>query len=300
MNRLFWMTMLVIAVATAPVRGQDVTEEQLKQAHHDLQQALETIKAYHLVGHEPFEAAGGSRLDLLIDARKARMGVLVVSVPATAGGVAGAMVRGVTPGGPADDAGLEAGDVITRIDGVALAEGDGLPHEVLIDELGRHDEGDVVVVDFSRQGAESTVSVELRSLPNHDVLIDRFAYPPGGADLEFHEFHHLPEGGWFVPHVWLDMEMASLNPELEDYFGVDQGVLVLRGPGDDSLPLRGGDVIVAIDGRVVTSPTHAMRILQSYQPDETMVLEIVRHGRRESMRASVPDQRVNILESWDD
>ena len=103
-------------------------------------------------------------------------------------------------------------------------------------------------------------------------------YPRGGADLEFHEFHHLPEGGWFVPHVWLDMEMASLNPELEDYFGVDQGVLVFRGPGDDSLPLRGGDVIVAIDGRVVTSPTHAMRILKSYQPDETMVLEIVRRG----------------------
>lgn len=300
MSRMIWIAMLLVVAATAQANGEDVTEDQLRQAHHDLQQALETIKAYHLVGNEHFEVIDGSRFNLLNDARKARMGILVESVSGANGEDGGAVVRGVTPGGPADEAGLEVGDLITRIDGVTLTNGDGPPHEVLIRELGPHDDGDIVVVDFSRDGEDSTVSVALKSLPVRDVLIDHLAFPSVGADLKLQDLRHLPEVGWFVPNVWLDMELVALNPELHEYFGVAEGVLVLQGPGDDSLPLRGGDILLAIDGRIVKSPTHVMRILQSYQPDEIMVLEIMRHGRRESLSGSVPEQRVNILESWDE
>ena len=300
MSRMIWVAMMLVVAATAPANGEDVTEDQLSQAHHDLQHALETIKAYHLVGNEHFEVIDGSRFNLLSDARKARMGILVESVSGANGEGGGAVVRGVTPGGPADEAGLEVGDLITRIDGVTLTNGDGPPHEVLIRELGPHDDGDIVVVDFSRDGEDSTVSVALKSLPVSHVLIDHLAYPSVGTDLELQDLRHLPEVGWFVPNVWLDMELVALNPELHEYFGVGEGVLVLQGPGDDSLPLRGWDILLAIDGRTVKSPTHVMRILQRYQPDEIMVLEIMRHGRRESLSGSVPEQRVNILESWDE
>ena len=44
------------------------------------------------------------------------------------------------------------------------------------------------------------------------------------------------------------------------------------------------------------SPTHAMRILRSYEPEERISIEIMRHGRRETLEGSVPEQRVPILE----
>jgi len=46
----------------------------------------------------------------------------------------------------------------------------------------------------------------------------------------------------------------------------------------------------------VKSPTHAMRILRSYEPEERFSIEIMRHGWRETIEGSVPEQRVQILE----
>ena len=44
------------------------------------------------------------------------------------------------------------------------------------------------------------------------------------------------------------------------------------------------------------SPTHAIRILRSYEPEERVSIEIMRHGRRETIAGSVPEQQVPILE----
>jgi len=46
----------------------------------------------------------------------------------------------------------------------------------------------------------------------------------------------------------------------------------------------------------VKSPTHAMRILRSYEPAERLSIEIMRHGRRETVEGSAPERRVPILE----
>lgn len=298
MRKRHWIVGLVLMGLAVPASGDEVTEEELRKAHHNLQQALETIKEFHLAKNDYYDLEYATRLDLFVDARRVRMGVLVESTGGSKGGEAGAVILGVTPGGPADDAGLEVGDVVTRIDGVALGDGGGQPHEVLIRELHRHEDGDAVAVDFLRDGVEHSVTVALRGLSDDDVLIDRYAhsYPSGSEELR--DLRRVPEVGWFFPYGWLDMELVSLSPELGEYFGVEVGVLVVRGPEADSLPLRGGDVIVAIGDRAVKDPTHAMRILRSYQPDEVMELEIIRHGRRESINASVPEHRVDLLEGW--
>jgi hypothetical protein len=100
---------------------------------------------------------------------------------------------------------------------------------------------------------------------------------------------------WFFPHGWMDMELLALNPDLADYFGTDEGVLVLRASESDGLGLKGGDVIVSIDNRTVKSPTHAMRILRSYEPEERITMEIMRHGRRETIEATVPERQVDLM-----
>jgi len=227
------------------------------------------------------------------------MGILVDSTSSRDGEPAGAVIVAVTPGGPADEAGLESGDVITHIDGVELAGGVGRAHEVLIRELATRSDGDTVTVDFVRDGEARSASVVLRGYEGEHLV---FRGPLRWAPAHRLDLRGVaPESGaeWLFPGGWLDMELVSINADLGDYFGTDEGVLVVRGPSGGELGLRGGDVILAIDDRIVKSPTHAMRILRSYEPEERLVLEIMRHGRRESIEAIVPEHRVPILQSWE-
>src|SRR5207247_7007871 len=87
---------------------------------------------------------------------------------------------------------------------------------------------------------------------------------------------------------WGDLERASLNADLGEYFGTRDGVLVVRAPADSGLPLKGGDVILSIGGRKPTSPTHAMRILRSYDEGETVSVEIMRKQKRMTLAWKVP------------
>ena len=56
----------------------------------------------------------------------------------------------------------------------------------------------------------------------------------------------------------------------------------------ERLKLEDGDVIVDIDGRIPSSPSHALRILSSYQPGEKLELNILRTRKRMSFEVTVP------------
>jgi len=94
----------------------------------------------------------------------------------------------------------------------------------------------------------------------------------------------------FFGSPWGDLEVVSLNPDLGEYFGTKEGVLVVKAPADSSLPLKGGDVILSIGGRRPTSPSHAMRILRSYEPGETVALDIMRKQKRVTVSWKVPER----------
>jgi predicted metalloprotease with PDZ domain len=86
----------------------------------------------------------------------------------------------------------------------------------------------------------------------------------------------------------MDMELATLTPQLGRYFGSDKGVLVVRAPSDGALKLEDGDVILAIDGRAPESGSHATRILASYQPGEKITLHIVRMHKTLDVDTTLP------------
>jgi S1-C subfamily serine protease len=83
---------------------------------------------------------------------------------------------------------------------------------------------------------------------------------------------------------------VSLNPDLGEYFGTKEGVLVVKASADSSLPLKSGDVITSIGGRKPASPEHAMRILRSYEKGETVSLEIMRKQKRMTVAWKVPSR----------
>lgn len=70
----------------------------------------------------------------------------------------GAQVTEVTKGGPADDAGIEAGDVITAVNGTRVADG-----TELIVRIRAHKPGDELTLTLSRDGKRQQVKVTLGS-----------------------------------------------------------------------------------------------------------------------------------------
>jgi putative serine protease PepD len=91
-------------------------------------------------------------------------GVSVAPIPPAAadrfGVTAGLYVQAVTPGGPADRAGLRAGDVITRVGGTDVASADDLLVKTLTSRP-----GDRLEVGYVRDGTAGTTTVTLAERP---------------------------------------------------------------------------------------------------------------------------------------
>jgi putative serine protease PepD len=72
----------------------------------------------------------------------------------------GAVVAGVVPGGPADDAGLRLGDRIVSVGGRAITESADVATAVIA-----HKPGDQIQVRVRRGGSDKTVTVKLGTRP---------------------------------------------------------------------------------------------------------------------------------------
>ena len=220
-----------------------------------------------------------------------RIGVLVKTGAAPSTDSIGAWVEAVTPGGPAAKAGLKAGDIITRFNGTALAGTPALdenasgPGRKLVTLARSLAPGDTAPIEYRRGNDAKRAKLVTEDLSAW-MAVDRADVPEGGA---------LPpqRGGdpgfsFCFGDAWCDMELVSLTPDLGGYFGTKEGLLVVKAPGDSSLPLRSGDVLLLIGGRRPTSPSHAMRILRSYEAGETVAIEILRKQKRVSLAWQVP------------
>jgi membrane-associated protease RseP (regulator of RpoE activity) len=76
----------------------------------------------------------------------------------------GAAIVRVAPSSPAADAGLEAGDVITEVDGDEVADAAALTRRIR-----SADPGDTVTIGYERDGDDDTVDVELEERPAFDI-----------------------------------------------------------------------------------------------------------------------------------
>jgi Do/DeqQ family serine protease len=167
----------------------------------------------------------------------------------------GLVVTEVWPNGPGARAGLREGDVITAIDGAEINDQGGLNFRV-----GTREPNDTVEVAVLRDGRAQTLNARVQRLPG-DADID-------GAAL-------IREGGLSGAQV------LTLNPALADSLGGDpfaSGVIVSRvdsrGYARRGVGLQAGDVILAVDGRAVTSADQLADLPRGAQ------LTVERRGQR--------------------
>lgn len=236
-----------------------------------------------------------------------RLGVLVNTSASADSDKLGARLEGVTPGGPAEKAGLQTGDIITKFNGTALGgliaadDDQSGPGMKLIQLAHKLEPGDTVKIEYRRGADTKTATIIAQDVESSwtgvmgpgAMVMPRIDVNP--------EIRMGPMTGMLAPEMkmegfsfcfgdsWCDLDLVSLNADLGSYFGTNDGVLVVKSSADSALPLKGGDVILAIGGRKPTSPSHAMRILRSYEAGETVAIDVMRKQKRVTVSWKVPE-----------
>lgn len=220
--------------------------------------------------------------------RRAVLGIRIDDDP----GRQGVRILGVSPGGPAAEAGLRDKDIIIALDGEALPGNDA--DRALVERMRKVKPDQKVKVRVMRDGKKQDYVVVARPMGFEDRVFSVHGVPEMGTTGAF---GIGPGGGPFVTHFrgflpgeFEGMELASLTPTLGAYFGVTEGVLVVQAPKGDAFKLEDGDVLQAIDGRKPDDGAHAMRILRSYRSGEKLTLTVLRQRKPVSLAVTMPDR----------
>ena len=147
---------------------------------------------------------------------------------------AGALVNSVEKGGPADKAGLEAGDIILKVDGRDVPNSSTLPR--IITQVRP---GTKVTLGVWRNGASRDIAVTVAEMKEEAPTVARRGATPTPKEKA-------------KPNR-MGLVLADLTPEQRKEAEVKSGVLVEDIVGSVRGNLQAGDIILAIINRGVTT-----------------------------------------------
>jgi S1-C subfamily serine protease len=279
-------------------------ERQLHEAQEQLERSAQKVAELSMSLNDE---VGETVLRFEHGGSHATLGINIGAIERRPSDAQGVRILSVSPGGPADVAGLKAGDVIVSFAGQSLAgEGGKPPPQRLLAVVRQAKPDQPVALEYRRDGKSNTVQIvpknlvesmaELRladlgelgdlgrmdQLGNMGDMHDMPGMPPLPRVRPFPTGTHDADG-------FGSAELVELSPHLGQYFGVEKGLLVVRAPHDERLKLQDGDVIIDIDGRVPGGVTHAFQILRSYRVGETLKLHIMRQQKKIELPIEVPD-----------
>ena len=239
------------------------------------------------------------------DSERVRLGVTVDMEDTAGSDAAGARVRDVVEGGPADEAGIQEGDVIVAIDGQSLTaslDADAersfdldrsIPVQRLLALTADLETDREIEVEYIRDGRRQATRLTPRALAawGDESLAFRFRELAENARLrsgwDGDRLPVMPRRGptrgyapaapWFMGGAG-GLEIVEVNRELGAYFGADEGILVTDVDRTSNFGLRPGDVVVRVGDRPVSTPDRFRRIVASYEPDEDIDFHILRDG----------------------
>ncbi|MBW1816517.1 MAG: DegQ family serine endoprotease [Deltaproteobacteria bacterium] len=161
----------------------------------------------------------------------------------------GALVSGVTSGGPAEKSGIERGDVIVAFDDKKIEEMKDLPYIVGTTPVGK-----VVTVEVIRKGKKKSFEVEIGKLEGAEA-------PKTSSGEE------SPDFGFAVEEITPELAARWRLP-------VTSGVVVSQvesGSPAQEAGLKPGDIILEIDQEPVKDLVGFNRMIASYKEGDTIL-----------------------------
>ena len=186
----------------------------------------------------------------------------------------GLLIKRVVSGGPAEKAGVQSGDVLIELDSKPIADLDDLSFF-----LRRFNPGDKVKVVVRRDNQSRSFDVTLAEPPMREMEVITQVPPVTSSS----------------GRAFLGVSVTSINDNLLEYFGVDQGVGVLIDNVVEDSPasragIRVGDVLVLIENHEVESPGRLSRLIRRFKPGDEVKVLVVRSGREKTLTAVLADR----------
>lgn len=203
----------------------------------------------------------------------------------------GARVEEVVKGTPAEAAGIKVGDVLVSIDGQRIHR----PGE-LVEAIAKKAPGGKVKIGLKRDQQTLNVVVTLGEAPTREVhrIVERKFRGPVPFSTAGEE-----EG-------YLGVQTISLTRDLAEYFGVPEatGVLITEIAKDSPAAqagLKGGDVILTIDGKKVTGVDRLRRLVRRCDAGEEIELGLRRRDQALTVKVKlgkVPEEEADGEFNW--
>ena len=227
--------------------------------------------------------------------------------------VMGAEIKEVQTGSPAEDAGLQAGDVVLRYQGTRVEGVRQFTRLVRETPSGR-----TVAMEVFRDGStidiEATVKEREETWDSHFEMENAIAPHINMEEFEISDIE-IPDidiSDIEVPDVRvhgfrfhgghhpqrLGASVDNLTEQLGEYFGVKsgEGVLVREvekdSPGDEA-GLRAGDVIVKIDDQDI-SGTHDLRRAMHQRQGQEFKLTVIRERKEQDLTVRMPEKEEDV------
>jgi len=174
----------------------------------------------------------------------------------------GAILSDVAPGGPADSAGLRAGDIVVSMDGKPMENG----RQLLVNIYQRR-VGERAAIEILRGTETQTLSVE---------VVARRDHPNRFAGMVQPDRNLVPELG--ILGIDLDRDLARMFAGLRRVRGV-----IVAARAREAQPWQGegllpGDVIYSVNRLDVASLTELKAAIARYHPGDPIVLQVERSG----------------------
>ncbi len=174
----------------------------------------------------------------------------------------GVLVSDVAPDGPAEDAGLQVGDIVVSLNGKPMENARQL--EV---NLYRYRVGQKVNIEVQRNGSKLTYMVP---------VVEQEGDPERFADLVDPVKNMLPKLG--ILGVAIDRQIAEMLPEIRKKYGV----VVAARTGEPAYTgdrLQIGDVIYTVNTTPVTSIDALRSAVDGLKETDPLVLQVEREGK---------------------
>ena len=196
----------------------------------------------------------------------------------------GVEVTNVDANSAASRAGLKENDVILEVNGQKMDE---VP--LFIKTISEMTPGSKAELTVWRNGAKQTVAATLDERPGF-VMATPGAMLHGGLPAPRAIEELFPSMVADAPKVGFEGEM--LTPQLAEFFGVKEGVLVrtvnAKSPAEKA-GLKAGDVVTKVNGTPVTSPREVSSLLRASR--KTAVFTVMRNHKEVTLNVEVAEDR---------
>jgi serine protease Do len=210
----------------------------------------------------------------------------------------GAVVEEIADDSAAEAGGIRRGDIIVEFDGERVRSARQFTR--LVQETAEGRKVNTVVV---RDGQRTTLTVEPRS---SGAMFDLRKFGDFGRDFNF-EVQPRPPAPRAIPRVsppsvWnfddlmsrgsgrLGITVETLSPQLAEYFGTKDGVLV-KSVQDNStaskIGIRAGDVITSVNGSTIDDAAELRRQLQALKDGQEVAIGVVRDKKAQTLKGKL-------------